>query len=407
MARTGKGLKQTKANRDVRLDLRISAEEAAELRAAAIADGMKRAEYARGDGGAHRQRPQEDLVERILAVRAHDDQVGARISSMEAEIDQYQAAALELTGNEAISAELGRLTAATGAEAMTGPGVTLTLDDALESGVGGGSDPRNSTGFTDGRVTARDLQIVVNGLWQAGAEAMAVNGMRLTARSSIRFAGNALLVDFRPLTRPYLITAIGDPQALEPSFAATVAGGYLSALVDNYSIRAEFADEAVGAWPPQGPLFIHHLANQVDPATRTFGFYLPLENQPRTFERDGTTHFAWRYRPGQRVRLYLPVEKLVTLAPDGKTEVLPFVLPAGAVAREGGEAYVFVQSGDTFRRKPVRVLHADRADVVVANDGSVSPIEFVVRNQAAALNRAVKAQAAGGGGDPHAGHSHD
>ena len=107
------------------------------------------------------------------------------------------------------------------------------------------------------------------------------------------------------------------------------------------------------------------------------------------------------------MRLYLPVEKLVTFAPDGKTEVLPFVLPAGAVAREGGEAFVFVQSGDTFRRKPVRVLHADRSDVVIANDGSVSPIEYVARNQAAALNRAVKAQSAAGGGDPHAGHSHD
>ncbi len=172
-------------------------------------------------------------------------------------------------------------------------------------------------------------------------------------------------------------------------------------------VRAEFADEAPGAWPAQGPLTIHHLANQVDPATRTFGFYLPLENQPRTFERDGKTHFAWRYRPGQRVRLYLPVEKLVTLAPDGKTEVLPFVLPAGAVAREGGEAFVFVQSGDTFIRKPVRVLYADRSDVVVANDGSVTSIEYVVRNQAAALNRAIKAQSATGGGDPHAGHSHD
>jgi hypothetical protein len=103
-----------------------------------------------------------------------------------------------------------------------------------------------------------------------------------------------------------------------------------------------------------------------------------------------------------------PVEKLVTLAPDGKTEILPFVLPAAAVAREGGEAFVFVQSGDVFIRKPVRVLYADRSDVVVANDGSVSEAEFVVRNQAAALNRAVKAQAAGGGGgDPHAGHSHD
>ncbi|QDU21347.1 efflux RND transporter periplasmic adaptor subunit [Urbifossiella limnaea] len=172
-------------------------------------------------------------------------------------------------------------------------------------------------------------------------------------------------------------------------------------------VKAEFADETPGAWPAQGPLTIHHLANQVDPATRTFGFYLPLENVPRTFERDGKTHFAWRYRPGQRVRLYLPVEKLVTLDPDGKTERLPFVLPAGAVAREGGEAFVFVQSGDTFRRKPVRVLYADRSDVVVANDGSVTEVEYVVRNQAAALNRAVKAQSAGGGGDPHAGHSHD
>ncbi len=172
-------------------------------------------------------------------------------------------------------------------------------------------------------------------------------------------------------------------------------------------VKAEFADEVPGAWPAQPPLTIHHLANQVDAATRTFGFYLPLENVPRTFEREGKTHFAWRYRPGQRVRLYLPVEKLVTLAPDGKTEMLPFVLPAGAVAREGGEAFVFIQSGDTFIRKPVRVLYADRSDVVIANDGSVSQIEYVVRNQAAAINRAVKAQSAGGGGDPHAGHSHD
>ena len=173
-------------------------------------------------------------------------------------------------------------------------------------------------------------------------------------------------------------------------------------------VRAEFADETPGAWPAQGPLTIHHLSNQVDPATRTFAFYLPLDNQPRQFERDGKTHFVWRYRPGQRVRIRLPVEKLVTLAPDGKTELLPFVLPAAAVAREGGEAFVFVQSGDMFIRKPVRVLYADRSEVVIANDGSVTEAEFVVKNQAAALNRAVKAQAAGaGGGDPHAGHSHD
>jgi biotin carboxyl carrier protein len=164
-------------------------------------------------------------------------------------------------------------------------------------------------------------------------------------------------------------------------------------------VMAEFADEVAGEWPPQEPLTIHHLSNQVDPATRTFAFYLPLDNQPRTFERDSKTHFVWRYRPGQRVRLKVPVEKL-------GDEV--YVLPAGAVVREGPEAFVFVQNGDLFERKPVHVLYEDRAEVVLANDGSVGPGQFVVRNQAAAINRALKAAAGGGGGGhDHAGHSHD
>jgi hypothetical protein len=73
------------------------------------------------------------------------------------------------------------------------------------------------------------------------------------------------------------------------------------------------------------------------------------------------------------------------------------------VVREGPEAYVFIQSGDVFRRKPVRVLYEDRTEVVIANDGSVTRAEYVVRNEAAAINRALKAAAAGGGG----GHDHD
>jgi multidrug efflux pump subunit AcrA (membrane-fusion protein) len=171
-------------------------------------------------------------------------------------------------------------------------------------------------------------------------------------------------------------------------------------------IRAEFADENPAAWRPQEPLRIHHLSNTVDVATRTFAFYLPLENQPRPFVQDGKTHFVWRYRPGQRVRLLVPVEKLVTFAPDGKKEILPFVFPAGAVVREGAETFVFVQSGDVFVRKPVRVLYEDRTEVVVANDGSVTEAEFVARNQAAAINRSLKAAAAGGGGGGHEGHNH-
>ena len=160
-------------------------------------------------------------------------------------------------------------------------------------------------------------------------------------------------------------------------------------------VPVEFADEKPGDWPEQPPLVIDHLANEVDPSTRTFAFYLPLDNLPRTFDRDGKTHFVWRYRPGQRVRLRVPVEKVGDAV---------LVLPAGAVVREGAEAYAFVQNGDLFVRKAVRVLYEDRTDVVLADDGSLPGGAFVVRNQAVALNRAVKAAAGGGGGG---GHTHE
>jgi multidrug efflux pump subunit AcrA (membrane-fusion protein) len=174
------------------------------------------------------------------------------------------------------------------------------------------------------------------------------------------------------------------------------AAGLARAAKENWKVEAEFADEAAGGWSAIEPLTIRHLSNSVDPATRTFAFYLPLNNQSDTYVKDGKTFFVWRFRPGQRVRLKVPVEKL-------GTDV--FVLPAGAVVREGGEAYVFRQNGDLFERKPVKVLYEDRSEVVLANDGSVGPGEYIARNQAAALNRALKATAGGGGGG-HEGHDH-
>ena len=78
--------------------------------------------------------------------------------------------------------------------AVTGPGITVTLDDSADA-VSGSDPARGSSGFEEGRVSAADLQIVSNGLWAAGAEAISINGQRLTTRSAIRFAGQAILVD--------------------------------------------------------------------------------------------------------------------------------------------------------------------------------------------------------------------
>jgi uncharacterized protein YlxW (UPF0749 family) len=108
-----------------------------------------------------------------------------------------------------------------------GPGVEVVLDDAADPQ---GDDP------TLARVLDRDLQIAVNGLWAAGAEAITVNGLRLTSRSAIRSAGDAILVDYRPLTTPYTLEAIGDPKRLEPRFATGPAAESLRTLQSTYGL---------------------------------------------------------------------------------------------------------------------------------------------------------------------------
>ncbi len=178
------------------------------------------------------------LIERIESLRSHDDQAAAGIAEAEAEIARYQGLALGQSGNAAVQAQIEQLSTAAGAVSLRGTGVVITLDDAVEADSGDSPD-RGGGHFSDGRVTAKDLQIIVNGLWQSGAEAIAINGQRLTARAAIRFAGRAILVDYRPLSRPYVVTALGDSSSIQTELAATLAGGYLKALVDNYAIRAD------------------------------------------------------------------------------------------------------------------------------------------------------------------------
>jgi len=112
-------------------------------------------------------------------------------------------------------------------------------------------------------------------------------------------------------------------------------------------------------------------------------------NQSESYTKNGNTYFVWRFRPGQRVLLKVNVERVRFDKKNKEDEV--FVLPIAGLVREGGEAFVFKQNGDFFQRIKVRVLHEDRDEVVIANDESIRPGQPIVRNQASALNRALKA----------------
>jgi uncharacterized protein YlxW (UPF0749 family) len=88
------------------------------------------------------------------------------------------------------------------------------------------------------------MQRVVNGLWASGAEAISINGQRLTALSAIRAAGDAILVDNRPLVPPYTVLAVGDGERLSSRFQDSPDGLYLHALEENFDIRATISTES-------------------------------------------------------------------------------------------------------------------------------------------------------------------
>ncbi|MFD7900010.1 DUF881 domain-containing protein [Streptomyces sp. NPDC059743] len=181
----------------------------------------------------------EELIDRIDAETATADELESSVETLRAEVVARQRAALRAHGGD--TGETAALLA--GATPVSGPGVKLVVDDAQESGSDGGG-PRGSSGFSDtGRVRDRDMQRVVNGLWESGAEAIAINDQRLTALSAIRAAGDAVLVDNRPLVPPYTVLAVGDGKKLSTAFQDSADGQYLHSLQQNFDIRTSISEQ--------------------------------------------------------------------------------------------------------------------------------------------------------------------
>ena len=184
-----------------------------------------------------KQRTKSSLIERIERQQTAVDAQAAQAGALRSEIAALDAETLRDVSEE-LADEVERLSLVAGAVPVRGPGFVVTVDDAPSSSdEGTNSDPRGDNGSTDGKVIARDLQLLTNSLWEAGAEAVSVNGQRLTTTAAIRFAGEAILVDYRPLKRPYVITAIGDPGDLPATFADGSGGTYLSTLKNSFGIR--------------------------------------------------------------------------------------------------------------------------------------------------------------------------
>ncbi|GAA2393514.1 DUF881 domain-containing protein [Streptomyces glaucosporus] len=208
------------------------------LAALVVTLGAAQARYEAPTDAKERQ----ELIDRIEDGGGNADDLQRNVDALRREVAAMQREALKKHGGD--RSELVALLA--GAVPVEGPGIKLVVDDAEDAGRSGGGGPRESTGFADtGRVRDRDLQRVVNGLWEAGAEAISVNGQRLTALSAIRAAGDAILVDNKPLVPPYTLLAVGDGERLSDEFQDSGDGRYLAVLQDSYGIvtRISVQDE--------------------------------------------------------------------------------------------------------------------------------------------------------------------
>jgi uncharacterized protein YlxW (UPF0749 family) len=144
------------------------------------------------------------------------------------------------------ASRLDDLGIAAGTQPVLGPGAVVTVTDAEQA-----AGDRDASS----RVLDIDLQQVVNGLWEAGAEAVSINGQRVGALTAIRSVQETILVNYEPVVGPYVVRAVGDPRTLPTDFLRSSGGAWLQAVnlsaglrfsIDSSSDDQRFAGESAG-----------------------------------------------------------------------------------------------------------------------------------------------------------------
>jgi len=171
------------------------------------------AKFARASGERHPQ----DLRELAQVETSRVERLSEEVDALRAEVDALTAQQNSAAGTEVGSPSAGHQVAG-GLVPVTGPGLTVRLDDAPQD------SPRREDVSPDVLVVhQQDLQAVMNALWAGGAEAMALMDQRVISTSAFRCVGNVLRLHGRIYSPPYEVRAIGDPKQLRAALAASSA----------------------------------------------------------------------------------------------------------------------------------------------------------------------------------------
>lgn len=171
------------------------------------------------------------LVERVQLEKESVGALQNRAGELRDENAEAESDLRDLRDRETrLTDRVQRLAARHGYLAVRGPGLRVVVDDA--PGEGPSSELRDE-----------DLVLLVDGLWAAGAEAIAINGQRLTALSSIQNSGSAIHVNVRPLNPPYVVEGIGNPDTLEARLLASANGSLFYGVARTLGFVFELEDD--------------------------------------------------------------------------------------------------------------------------------------------------------------------
>lgn len=180
-----------------------------------------------------RSQVRAELVEQIQQRDATTSELESRREQLRGQVTALRDR--EIGGEQA--RRLWQLEASAGLTSVRGEGVVVRVGDGTEQ-----ADPLTGAPAPEARILDYDLQRIANALWAHGAEAVAVNGRRLTSTSTIRNASGAILVNRLPVVGPYEVAAIG-PDDLADRFRASTTSQYLQGLVAEFGITFEVGTE--------------------------------------------------------------------------------------------------------------------------------------------------------------------
>ena len=176
------------------------------------------------------------LVQTAKDLQTEQDGLKARILELRAKIQtvetQGQGSAATVKD---LNTQLQQARIAAGLIPLTGSGIVIQLDDSKEPVPPGGSQ-------ADYLVGSRDIRVVVEELWNAGAEAISVNGERLTTSTAIIDVGSSVLVNSAYLTPPYQVSALGAPDLYQKLSASPAFVDFVRARGAGYGIQISVAE---------------------------------------------------------------------------------------------------------------------------------------------------------------------